>query len=82
MGAGSVYLTLRFYVLMKRIRNLSFQVSRLYFLWNLLVVYLFTVWVSSMGVSNGLIEGPLYLHMTSRRPCCWSRTNAFLSSEN
>jgi len=53
-GRG-VYFTFRFYVLMKRIRNLNFQVGRLYFLWNLPVIYLCTVWVSSMCVSDGLI---------------------------
>ena len=86
MGAGGVYLTLRFFVLMERIKNLSVQVSRLY-LWDLLVIYLFTVWVSSTGVSDWLIEGHLSfhiasLHVTSRRPCWWSRTKAFLSSGN
>ena len=81
MGAGGVYFALRFFVLMKRIRNLSFQLSRLYFLWNLQVIYLCTVWLSSMRVSDGLTEVYIAgMHVTSRRPRLWSITKGFLSS--
>ena len=46
---------------MERIKNPSFQVSRLYFLWNLLVIYFFTVCVSSMGVSDLLYCRPPFI---------------------